>query len=160
MFVGRTIYENAYSIDQAIKIIKKLTPRSGGASYTLGSASEQNIVNVETTGTDQATIKIHDHFFRANHYISGRFKKYPAASKHTIVRQNRGDGLLPKNQDPSDLLDLMRDDSIFLTMEGTNNDCQTNSTLIFKITEDNIVLKKYTDRESQEYSSIQLKQFL
>ena len=59
MFVGRAIYEKTSNIDDAIDIINKMTPRSGGASYTIGSLPDRNIVNIETTGTDYAVIKIH-----------------------------------------------------------------------------------------------------
>jgi predicted choloylglycine hydrolase len=157
MFVGRTIYEKAQTINGAIRIISKLIPRSGGASYSLGSLSENNIVNVETTGTDYSVIKIHDHFFRANHYISEKFKKHPAASRHTIVRQKQGDILLPEIKLHNQLLDVMWDDSIYLTMENTNNDCQTNSTLLFEIQKDNISMKKYNSKSKEQFTCIDLK---
>ena len=156
MFIGRTIYANAGTIEDAVKIIDKLTPRSGGASYTLASLSEQNIVNVETTGTDYSVIKIYGQFFRANHYISGKFKKYPAASQHTLVRQKRGDFLLPEIKNPDHLLDVMWDSSIFLTMESTNNDCATNSTIHFEISKDDIIMKKYSNFPDRDYTSIKL----
>ncbi len=159
MFIGRTIYEKAHTIEEAIGIIHKMQPRSGGASYSLGSQSELNIVNIETTGTDYSVIPIRRHFFRANHYISDKFVKHPAASKHTLTRQERGDVILPSVKVSSELLDVMWDNSIYLTMESTNNECQTNSTLIFEISADNIILKKYDKKEDHSFKSMDLLRF-
>lgn len=156
MFVGRTIHEKAHTIEEAIGIIQKMQPRSGGASYSLGSQSELNIVNVETTGTDYSVIPIRRYFFRANHYISDKFVKHPAASKHTLTRQERGDVKLPSVKNSSELLDVMWDNSIYLTMEGTNNECQTNSTVIFEISEENIILKKYDGKGEHIFKRIDL----
>jgi isopenicillin-N N-acyltransferase like protein len=154
MFVGRKIYENAKTINDAIEIIEEMTPRSGGASYTVGS--KNNVVNVETTGTDYAIIKIYDNFFRANHYISGKFKKHPAASRHTIVRQNRGDILIPEIKNHNQLLDMMWDNLIYLTMESTNNDCQTNATLLIDITNEDITMRKYSNFPNRDCTLIKL----
>ncbi len=158
MFVGRTIYENARTISDAIDIIDNLKPRSGGANYNLASMNEKRVVSIETTGTDYAVIPIRERFFRANHYISEKFKHHPAASDHTLTRQSRGSELLPKVNQSTELLGMMWDNSIFLTMEGTNNDCQTNSTLMFKITDQIIHLKKH-DGKKHIYSHVELSDF-
>ncbi len=156
MFIGRTIFEQAHTIDEGIDIINNLNPRSGGASYTLALQSQQNIVNVETTGTDHSVIPIRRNFFRANHYISNKFVKYPAASKHTLTRQERGDVITPKVKESDELLEVMWDPSIYLTMEGTNNDCQTNSTLVFEISKEDIIMKKYSNFPNRDFTLIKL----
>jgi len=156
MFVGRTIYEKSKTITDAIHIIAAMKPRSGGASYTLCTLSEQNIVNVETTGTDFAVIPIKTRFFRANHYISEKFKHFPAASEHTLRRQRRGDELLPKIHNSKELVQIMRDKSIHLTMESTNNECQTNALLHFKITQYNIEVKIFPEFSVQSHLVLDL----
>ncbi|MHA1110171.1 MAG: C45 family autoproteolytic acyltransferase/hydrolase [Promethearchaeota archaeon] len=159
MFVGRSIYEHARTLSDVKEIIGSLKPRSGGANYNICSMKERSAVSIETTGTNYAVIPIQSRFFRANHYISTKFKHHPSASDHTITRQSRGEVLLPEIGAPSELLDIMRDNSIFLTMKETNNDCQTNSTLIFEITSDNVTMKKYDGKEGLSFKMMDLLSF-
>jgi len=159
MFVGRSIYEHAKTLSDVKEIIGSLKPRSGGANYNIYSMKEKSTVSIETTGSDYAVIPIVDRFFRANHYISNKFKHHSAASDHTLTRQSRGEVLIQEIKDSTTLLEIMRDKTIFLTMKDTNNDCQTNSTLIFEITGDNVVMKKYDGNEGLSFKMMDLLSF-
>jgi predicted choloylglycine hydrolase len=154
LFVGRTIYDKAGTISEAISILNTMKPRTGGASYTLASMREKRVVNIETTGNEISVTDIGDRYFRANHYISNEFKHHPGASSNSICRQSRGNELLPLIHDPEQLKEMMWDDDIYMTMQDTDGEFQTNSTLIFEITEKNISMKQYSEK-STPYKSVE-----
>ncbi|NHK31051.1 MAG: hypothetical protein FK730_06840 [Asgard group archaeon] len=153
---GRAILEQA-SIQDAIKIIDSYAPRTGGASYTLYSLNEKRVVNVETTGTDSTHIEITDRFFRANHYISEQFKHNPIHCQDTIIRQKGGDERIQKVEKTlAGILQVLWDNSVFLSMEDTNNRYQTNCTIQIEISDD-IYLNYYQrNTRNQKYYSIKL----
>lgn len=153
---GRAILEQS-TIQDAIKIIKSFTPRTGGASYTLTSMKEKKVVNVETTGTNSAQIEICDRFFRANHYISKQFKHYPIHCQDTIVRQKGGEKRIQEVEKTLDgVLQVLWDDSVFLSMEDTNYRYQTNCTIQIEVSDD-IYLNYYRrNTRNQKYYTIKL----
>ncbi|MBN2156128.1 MAG: hypothetical protein JW776_08795 [Candidatus Lokiarchaeota archaeon] len=157
IFVGRSTYEKAKTISDVLNIIDKLKPRSGGASYTIASLSEMNVINIETTGIDHCILSFKKRFFRANHYLSEVYRHHPAASLHTLARQERGNSMINSIRTADQLLKMMLDKSIRLTMSSTHNECQTNSTLLFEITDNDVVLKRYLGKNQKEFDLINMR---
>jgi hypothetical protein len=156
---GRSILEQT-SIPDALKTIDSFSPRTGGASYTLTSLKEKSVVNIETTGNDSTIIEVNDRFFRANHYISDKFKHHPIHCQDTIVRQKGGEKRIQEVEKTLDgILQVLWDDSVFLSMEDTNNRYQTNCTIQIEISDD-IYLNYYQrNTRNQKYYSIKLSDF-
>ncbi|NHJ49080.1 MAG: hypothetical protein FK733_14935 [Asgard group archaeon] len=153
---GRAILEQK-SIQDAIKVIDSYAPRTGGASYTLYSLNEKRAVNVETTGLDSTQIEIIDRFFRANHYISDQFKHHPIHCQDTVVRQEGGDKRIHEVEKTLDgILEVLLDDTVFLSMKDTENRYQTNCTIQIEISDD-LYMKYYQrDTRKQKFYSIKL----
>lgn len=147
VFFGRAMLEQKKMTD-AIDILHTYVPRTGGVSYSICSKKEHKSINIETTGRDLAMTNITDRFFRANHYISDVFTSYPAHTQNTLNRQTAGNKLIKQGEKTlSNLLEIMWNDEIFVDLEDTNHEYQTNGTVAITINDD-ITFQYYrrTDR--------------
>ncbi len=157
---GRALFEQP-TVKDAIDTINKFTPRTGGASYTITSLKERKVVNVETTGMDSTEIEVTDRFFRANHYISDKFKHHPVHVPDTLIRQEGGQKRIQEVEKTMEgLKQVIWDDSVFLDMEDTDMVYHTNATIFVELTDD--IHFKYFRRETRftEYKEVCLKDLL
>ncbi len=146
IFFGRNVFEQN-TIERALLAAQRYTPRSGGANYNMVSMRTNLAVNLETTGNDAYRTDITDRFFHTNHYISDGFgpKNFPALGIKTVSRLEGGLRLLHKvEKNANGLLQILSDDSVFLTLQETENQVQTNCTALVEIIKDeDIVLEFY-----------------